>query len=281
MKIRLHPLFCLLAGVFLVLGQFELLCGYLVSIVAHEIAHNRMAKLRGYGMGVITIMPYGGSLECGEDYNDGDNILIALSAPFFNLAVATFIVALWWLIPDVYNYTRDICLANLSLGLVNLLPLYPLDGSRVVVSLVKNKTKAVKVLKWLTIIVGGLMLIGGIVLVFFTLNVTLPVFGLFLILSGIFTSRGQSYYHLANSRPFIKDYTQGLKEEVVYISGNSPLFKFLRYLGRDKICKFIVIDDKGDRVCVVEEGTLEKLCMSNELSASIFEALRHYNTTAK
>ena len=240
-----------------------------------------MAKLRGYGMGVITIMPYGGSLECGDDYNDGDNILIALSAPFFNLAVATFIVALWWLMPDVYNYTRDLCLANLSLGLVNLLPLYPLDGSRVVISLVKKKRKAVKILKWLTLVVGGLMLIGGIVLIFFTFNITLPIFGLFLILSGIFTSRGQSYYHLANSRPFVKDYTQGLKEEVVYISGDSPLFKFLRYLGRDVICKFIVIDEVGDKICVVEERTLEKLCMANELSVSILDALKEYNTNNK
>lgn len=259
------------------MGQFELLCGYLVSIVAHEIAHNRMAKLRGYGMGVITIMPYGGALECGDDYNDTDNILIALSAPLFNLAVATFIVALWWLIPDVYNYTLDLCFANLSLGLVNLLPLYPLDGSRVVVSLVKKKLFAVKILKWLTLAVGGIMFVGGIVLIFFTLNITLPIFGLFLILSGIFTGKGQSYYHLANSRPFVKDYTQGLKEEVIYISGDSQLFKFLRYLGRDKICKFIVIDKLGDRVCEVDERVLEKLCMTNELSVSILEALQGFS----
>ena len=259
------------------MGQFRLLCGYLVSIVAHEVAHNRMAKLRGYAMGVITVMPYGGSLESGEDYNDGDNILIALSAPLFNLAVATFTVALWWLIPDVYNYTLELCFANLSLGLVNLLPLYPLDGSRVVISLVKNKLRAIKILKWLTIAIGGIMLVGGIVLIFFTFNITLPIFGLFLILSAIFTSKGQSYYHLANSRPFVKDYTQGLKEEIIYITGDSQLFKFLRYLGRDKICKFIVIDRDGDRVCEVEERTLEKLCMTHELSASILEALQDYS----
>ena len=261
---------------FLVLGQFELLCGYLVSIVAHEVAHNRMAKLRGYGMGVITIMPYGGSLESGDDYNDGDNILIALSAPLFNLAVAAFIVALWWLMPDIYNYTLDLCIANLSLGLVNLLPLYPLDGSRVVISLVKKKTRAVKILKWITVVTGGIMLVGGVVLTFFILNFTLPIFGLCLIWSGIFTSKGQSYYHLANSRPFVKDYTQGLTEEVVYISGDSQLFKFLRYLGKDKICRFIVIDDNGDRICAVEERTLEKLCMTHELSVSILEALQDY-----
>ncbi len=274
MKIKFHPLFFLLTGVLVVLGQFELLCGYLIGVVAHEIAHNRMAKLRGYAMGVITIMPYGGALETGENYSDSDNILIALSAPFFNLAVATFIVSLWWLIPDVYTYTRDICIANLSLGIVNLLPLYPLDGSRVVTSLVKKKLLAVKVLKWLTVCVGALTFVGGIVGIFFTANLTLPIFGGFLMLSGIFTAKGQQYYHLANSRPFVKDYDHGLHEEVVYISQDAQLFRFLRYLGRDKVCNFIIVDGDGAEVCRVSEKLLEKLCMSHELSEDIISALR-------
>lgn len=274
MKIKFHPLFFLLTGVLVVLGQFELLCGYLIGVVAHEIAHNRMAKLRGYAMGVITIMPYGGALETGENYSDSDNILIALSAPFFNLAVATFIVSLWWLIPDVYTYTRDICIANLSLGIVNLLPLYPLDGSRVVTSLVKKKLLAVKVLKWITVCVGALTFVGGIFGIFFTANLTLPIFGLFLMLSGIFTAKGQQYYHLANARPFVKDYDHGLREEVVYISQDAQLFRFLRYLGRDKVCNFIIVDGDGAEVCRVSEKLLEKLCMSHELSEDIISALR-------
>lgn len=274
MKIKFHPLFFLLTGVLVVLGQFELLCGYLIGVVAHEIAHNRMAKLRGYAMGVITIMPYGGALETDENYSDSDNILIALSAPFFNLAVATFIVSLWWLIPDVYTYTRDICIANLSLGIVNLLPLYPLDGSRVVTSLVKKKLLAVKVLKWLTVCSGAMAFVGGIVGIFFTANLTLPIFGLFLMLSGIFTAKGQQYYHLANSRPFVKDYANGLHEEVVYISQEAQLFRFLRYLGRDKVCSFIIVDGDGAEVCRVNEKLLEKLCMSHELSEDILSALR-------
>lgn len=276
MKIKLHPLFCLLAGVFVVLGQFELLCGYFISIVAHEIAHNRMAKLRGYGMGTITIMPYGGVLESGDNYNDGDNILIALSAPLFNLAIATFIVALWWLIPDIYSYSVDICLANLSLGFINLLPLYPLDGSRVVISLFKKKLRAIKALRAATVCVGAVMLAGGIIAVFFTFNLTLPIFGLFLLLCGIFTGREQAYYHLANNRPFAKDYTHGLIEEVVYISKDSMLFKFLRYLGRDKICKFVLVDEDGAAVCEIDEKTLEKLCLSHELNVKALEALQDY-----
>ena len=275
MKIKLHPLFYLLAGYFIVVGQFELLCGYLVSIVAHEIAHNRMANLRGYKSGVITIMPYGGVVDCGDDYNDSDNILIALSAPFFNLAVATFIVALWWVMPEVYVYTKGICLANLALGVVNLLPFYPLDGSRVVTSLVKNKLKAIKALRICTLCAGGIILAVGIATVFWTKNISIPVFGLFLLLSGIFTARAQTYYHVARHRPFVKDFSHGVCQKTVYISQDCPLFQLLRFVERDGISNFVLVDSDGMKVCEVSEEKFGQLCLDNELSVSVIQALNN------
>jgi len=275
LKIKLHPLFYLLAGYFLVIGQFELLCGYLVSIVAHEIAHNRMANLRGYKSGVITLMPYGGVVDCGDDYNDSDNILIALAAPFFNLAVSTFIVALWWVMPDIYVYTKGICLANLALGLVNLLPFYPLDGSRVVSGLVKNKLKAIKALKICTVSAGSALFIAGIATVYWTRNISIPIFGLFLLLSGIFTSRAQTYYHIARNRPFVKDFSHGVCEKTVYISQDCRLFQLLKYVEKDGISKFILVDNDGCRVCEISEEKFGKLCLDNELSEKVIQALRN------
>lgn len=274
MKIKFHPLFYLLAGYFIVTGRFELLCGYLVGIVAHEIAHNRMAKLRGYSTGTITLMPYGGVVDCGDDYNDADNILIALAAPFFNLTVATFIVALWWVMPEIYNYTQGICLANLSLGVVNLLPLYPLDGSRVVSSLVKDKLKAIKGLKVATLCAGGIIFIAGVVSVFFTKNITVPIFGLFLFAGGIFTSKRQTYFHIARSRPFVKDFSHGLNEKRVYISQDSQLFRLLRYLNKDEICRFVIVDGNGASVCELSEEKFGQLCLDNELAVGVLDALK-------
>lgn len=257
------------------LGRFELLCGYLIGIVAHEIAHNRMAKLRGYTMGTITIMPYGGVVDCGEEYSDSDNILIALSAPFFNLAFSTFIVASWWVVPEVYNYTQDICVASLALGIVNLLPFYPLDGSRVVISLAKNKLKAIKAVKIAGIAAGIIMFFGGIALAVLTLNITLPVFGLFLIFGGIFTAKGQTYFHVTGNMPFVKDYKNGLTEKTVYISQNCPLFRLLGYLNKDNKCFFILVDEKGEETECLGEEKLGELCIRNELSTLVGIALKN------
>lgn len=249
------------------------MCGYLIGVVAHEIAHNRMAKLRGYSMGTITLMPYGGVVDCGEEYSDSDNILIALSAPFFNLVLSTFIVAAWWVVPEVYNYTQDICLASLALGIVNLLPFYPLDGSRVVISLVKNKLRAVKILKIATIVAGIIMFVGGIVLAVFTLNITIPIFGLFLLFGGIFASKGQTYFHITGSLPFLKNYNHGLVERVVYISQDCPLFRLLGHLNKDCKSFFVIVDDEGNEIARINEQQLGDLCINNELSVSVYQAL--------
>lgn len=263
----------MLAAFFVVLGRFELLCGYLIGVVAHEIAHNRMAKLRGYAAGVITVMPYGGVVDCKEEYSDSDNILIALAAPFFNIAFSTFVVAAWWVIPEVYNYTQDICLASLALGLVNLLPFYPLDGSRVVVSFAKNKIRAVKIIRVMTIAAGAAMTILGIILAVVTLNVTLPVFGIFLLFGGLVKGGGESYYHITKNTPLVKDYSGGLIEKTVYVSGNTSLVRLLSYVGKDTACFFIIVDEQGEEIDSISEKTLGKLCIANELSTPVIRAL--------
>lgn len=266
-------MFFLLAGFFVVLGRFELLCGYLIGVVAHEIAHNRMAKLRGYAAGVITVMPYGGVVDCKEEYSDSDNILIALSAPFFNIAFSTFVVAAWWVIPDIYNYTQDICLASLALGLVNLLPFYPLDGSRVAVSFAKNKIKAVRIIRILTIIAGAVMTAAGIIVAVLTLNITVPVFGLFLLFGGIVRGGGESYYHVTRRTPLAKDYSKGLVEKTVYVGCDVALVRLLSHVSRENVCYFILVDDEGEERECFDETTLGKLCVGYPLDTPVLNAL--------
>ena len=163
----------------------------------------------------------------------------------------------------------------MALGLVNLLPFYPLDGSRVVSGLVKNKLKAIKALKICTVSAGSALFIAGIATVYWTRNISIPIFGLFLLLSGIFTSRAQTYYHIARNRPFVKDFSHGVCEKTVYISQDCRLFQLLKYVEKDGISKFILVDNDGCRVCEISEEKFGKLCLDNELSEKVIQALNN------
>ena len=78
-------------------GNAVAFCAYTVAILAHETAHSRMAALRGYRMGSITLMPYGGVINGGERDSRSDNILNALAGPGFKAMGALLVVALWGL----------------------------------------------------------------------------------------------------------------------------------------------------------------------------------------
>ena len=60
-----------------------------------------------------------------------DEIKIALAGPIINLAVGLLFIAFWWIYPEFYAYTDIIVSTNLSMAIVNLLPIFPLDGGRI------------------------------------------------------------------------------------------------------------------------------------------------------
>ena len=254
-------------------GNAVLFCAYVVAVIAHEIAHSRMAALRGYRTGGITLMPYGGVINGGERYSRTDNILIALAGPLFNALVALLIVALWWLYPSLYAHTLDFCTANVALCVVNLLPLYPLDGSRIVYSLAKNKLRALKILRALGVLGGAALLVYNVASVFYTYNFTAGAMGAFLIYGAIFGTGEESYLHVTERSPLVKDYKEGVEKRVVCVDGGAPLLKLLTLVRRDADTLFILVDEEGRQRASLDEEKLKLLCSEEALTAPALKAL--------
>lgn len=273
MKIKVHPAFIAAALLMIFTGNAVAFCAYTVAILAHETAHSRMAALRGYRMGSITLMPYGGVINGGEGYSRSDNILIALAGPVFNAMVALLIVALWWLYPSIYSYTLDFCVANAALCAVNLLPLYPLDGSRIVYSLAKNKLRALKVLRVLGILGGAALVVYNAISVFYTYNLSAGVMGAFLIYGAIFGTGEESYLHVAHASPLNKDYGGGVELRTVMVGEDTPLLKILPMVRRDAFTTFLVVDGDGKKRAEFSEETLQSLCVQEPLTTPVAKAL--------
>ena len=262
-------------------GNAVAFCAYTVAVIAHETAHARMAALRGYRLGEITLMPYGGVINGGERYSRPDNILIALAGPVFNAVAALLIVALWWLYPSAYAYTLDFCIANAALCVINLLPFYPLDGSRVVYALAKNKLRALKVLRAAGVAGGGALIIYNIISVFYTYNLSAGIMGAFLIYGAVFGTGEESYVHVAQFSPLNKDYKEGVEVRTVMVREDAPLLKLLPMVRRDALTTFIVVDENGTKRAAFDESALEKLCVSEPLTAPVFKALGMKKRTKK
>lgn len=119
----------------------------LLALLFHEGAHALMARARGYVVKKIVLLPYGAMMSAGENFDKTSSVLIGLAGPCCNIVLALVTLGLWWLYPASYPYTIAFLYANLSLGLFNLLPVYPLDGSRVVLGFCKTNSKQSKACK--------------------------------------------------------------------------------------------------------------------------------------
>jgi Zn-dependent protease len=114
---------------------------FLVSVLAHEMAHGIVARRRGIDVGPITLYFFGGSASFQlESDRPRDEAAIALAGPVASLGIGIFLVVLAF----AANLTGHpagqaaavvalvLAVLNLLLGGVNLIPAYPLDGGRIV-----------------------------------------------------------------------------------------------------------------------------------------------------
>ncbi|MBR2614813.1 MAG: site-2 protease family protein [Clostridia bacterium] len=189
-KIKIHPLFYPVLILSLIYKQFFLFLIYVITALLHEFGHLYVAEKNGYSGEKIILSGYGANLVLDDKgLKTVDQIKIALAGPFFNLIIALFFIAFWWILPDTYPFTESIVTASLSFALINLLPVYPLDGGRVLQSLltllIGDKSK--KVVKILGIIFTVLLSALFILSLFNTPNYTLLIFTAFLVVDLIFT----------------------------------------------------------------------------------------------
>jgi Zn-dependent protease/CBS domain-containing protein len=110
------------------------------SVFAHELSHSVVARMFGLPVRAITLHVLGGVSEIErEPRSPGPEFLIAFAGPFFSLvlAAAGYLVLDVTSLPPVGHLLLEaVTLANLIVGVFNLLPGLPLDGGRIVRAIV-------------------------------------------------------------------------------------------------------------------------------------------------
>ncbi|MFC6149533.1 MULTISPECIES: site-2 protease family protein [Mumia] len=106
-----------------------------LSVLLHEVSHALVAKAFGYEVRSVTLNFLGGVTEIeGEPDTPGREFWIAVVGPLTSLAVGGVAWVAALIGPDtglIAFAFRALALANLVVGVLNLLPGLPLDGGRV------------------------------------------------------------------------------------------------------------------------------------------------------
>jgi Zn-dependent protease/predicted transcriptional regulator len=129
---------------------------FFASILAHELCHSLVAKATGGNVDRITLFIFGGVAQIDEEPKTaGKEFLMAVAGPAASVVLAVvffggfFVTALvgapWW----VWEPLRYLAGINFTVGLFNLLPGFPLDGGRVLRSVLWGATgDLLKATRW-------------------------------------------------------------------------------------------------------------------------------------
>jgi Zn-dependent protease/CBS domain-containing protein len=168
------------------------------SVLVHELAHSIVAKRNGLQIGRITLYLFGGVSEMTEEPPNANlELKMAAAGPLTSIVIALILGALWYVAnsagasilfagPLLYAF-----LINLIVAAFNLIPAFPLDGGRILRSILwhfnNDVLKATKIASTVGRIFAYLMMFGGIVLFLFTGDI---FDGVWLVLIGWFISSG-------------------------------------------------------------------------------------------
>lgn len=187
-------------------GSFNRFIIYFSLILIHELGHFLAAYICGWNIDVICFYPYGGYSKFNEDINRPlkEELLILISGPIVQI--------IYYLIIINFININDIELLKIyhfSILFFNLLPIYPLDGGRllnILLSYFFSYKNSYLLTIYISFIVIILIILGSY---FYSYNLS---FNLYLMISLIFVKlidaykkRGY-YYNKFKLERWLKDY---------------------------------------------------------------------------
>jgi len=274
-RLSFHPAFFVYALVLTLQGKYIELTATVFAAVLHEIGHATIAYNRGYSLNKIVIMPYGAVLYGGEKIARSDAVQIAVAGPIVSLMLAALTTALWWLFPATYPYTEMFRNINIGIALFNLIPVYPLDGGRIIMALAKKPITALKYLRIAGEALAFLMLAGFIATAFFKINYSLGIMSVMVYLSATSGTEKESYRHIA--LPYMKDRSHPIHEVAVIVSHDLRLIELLKLIKSNKIIKFKLTDENGIYLKDMSEDMLAALCIAHPLNTKIKDCPEYRN----
>lgn len=172
-KIYISPFFYLLGILSIITGVFKAFMIMYLIIFVHELGHITMALIFKYGINKINIYPFGGYTIFDVDINKGffSEFMVFLGGILFQFI---FSIIFNFAIDDIYIH-RIFNSYNTTILTFNLLPIIPLDGSKLL-NIILNKIFPFKISHLLSIYLSYIFIIILFITNYRNLNMCIMAF---------------------------------------------------------------------------------------------------------
>ncbi len=118
---------------------------FFISLLAHELMHSLVAQRYGIPVRAITLFIFGGVSQITEEPHDArTEFSIAFVGPLTSIILGGIFWGLWYLLPPAFDVIAAVSFwlgwINILLAVFNLVPGFPLDGGRVLRSIIWWRT---------------------------------------------------------------------------------------------------------------------------------------------
>ncbi len=153
---------------------------FFVSVLWHELGHAFAFQTYGAANPEIVLHGIGGHCTAHGRYSQQESIIISFAGPMYNFVLGFILIAIYKFILggnisvsglSIFAYGVNThyvdpiftaaLYANIILGLLNLLPIYPLDGGRIFEAIMANRNPSIAPMVG-TVVAGGLVILGAL-----------------------------------------------------------------------------------------------------------------------
>lgn len=279
LKLKISPFFFVLIFLSFLSGTALQCFIYILIVILHELAHFVTADKLGYKLNTLHLMPYGAALSGNSaPMSYKDEIIIAMAGPLFNLICAVFFVALWWITPTIYSFTDTVVWANIGIAAFNFLPVYPLDGGRILKSLLTAKfshKQTLRALKIISLVICVIFTSGCILLAFRgIINFSIATAAIF-IMASTFVNDKEAYYQFLYSMTYrTEKIKRGLTVKEIMVFGDETIASLIKMISSVYYTRFNLVDSNIKSLGVITETELLELAGKSDQNLSIYKAIK-------
>lgn len=230
-------------------------------VILHEITHILFARYYDCKFNNIEIHVFGTKADIVnfDELQDYKKIIIYLSGPLFNLLMAIILISLN---STQYLVEQSISI-NLGLAIFNLLPAYPLDGSRIYeILLSKNLLykKAQRILSFISYGVAIIFILLCVYSYFFlhTMNLSMVLAALIIALMTYNESKSAMYILMGNviKKRNIFNKNKYIENKSISLHYRLGLVNALSIIDKNKFNMFYVLNDDMKLLYILYEDEL-------------------------